>query len=93
VVQVDAPEALECGIHVGLDVGLGRDVAADADRLALEPGRDADGRVAVEVDDHDLGALLAQAPRGGAAEAAGAAGDDRDATAQPVRHRLSAPSG
>ena len=67
---------------------LGGDVRGERERRAGQRGRELLRRPAVEVDDRDRRALLRQPARGGRADAARAAGDQRDLPLQTqCRHR------
>ena len=80
-------EAIDGGVAEGLDVGVAGDVAvqgqhAAPDRLQLVGGLRQPG--VVHVGDDDVGATPGQLERDPPADAAGAAGDDRDLALEPL---------
>ena len=76
-----------------LDLGGDRDIGFDADRLDAVPGRDAGGGFlgarAVEIGDRDHRAVLGEPLGRCLADAAGAAGHQRDASFRTSTHVLS----
>src|SRR3954463_44735 len=75
-----------------LDLIAARDVARDSERLPArlldQPGGFA-GTVGGHVGDHDARALTGEGQRGGAADAAGGAGDERDLAGEAGHGRRS----
>ncbi len=76
--EVDPAELLDGGVDGRLDLRLVRDVGAQADGAAADLGGDGLGLGEVEVDERSAPALGDHPLGGGAADAAGAAGDEQD---------------
>ena len=87
--DVEATEPLNAGLQRRLDVVAACDVAGHGERLAAL-GLDHAGRLPVafgcDVGDHEARALAREGEGGGAADAAGRSGDERDLPVEAAAH-------
>ncbi len=87
--DVQATESLHRGVQCRFDVVGARDVAGHGERLAaslLDHASRLLVAVGCDVGDHDAGTFAPERQCGGAADAAGRSGDERDLVREP-RHR------
>jgi hypothetical protein len=87
--DVQAAEPLDAGVQRRLDVVLTRDIAADGERLTaalLDQARRLLVAVSGDVGDHHACTFAGERKRGGAADAARRAGDERDLPVEPAAH-------